>query len=281
MGIKTMGNTNPLAKHFRQPAVYIKLPSQGKFWPDGTINIPPTGELPVYPMTVKDEIALKTPDALMNGAGVADTIKSCIPDIIDPYACPTVDLDAILIAIRLASYGQTLDITSTCPNCKTENENAVELVNLLDRIRVSEYQDQNFDNLQFKFKPQTFAAMNTANLVAFEEQKLLAVFGAEGLDETQKNEQFKASFKRLTNLSVLTLVNSIDSITTEDGVVVRNPEDIKEYLENCERQTYDALKTQIDQYSSENKLQPLRIKCDNCETQYTSDITFDQSNFFG
>jgi aspartate carbamoyltransferase regulatory subunit len=123
--------------------------------------------------------------------------------------------------------------------------------------------------------------MNTANLVAFEEQKLLAVFGAEGLDETQKNEQFKASFKRLTNLSVLTLVNSIDSIAMEDGVVVRNPEDIKEYLENCERQTYEALKTQIDRYSSENKLQPLRIKCDNCEHEYTSDITFDQSNFFG
>lgn len=276
-----MGNTNPLAKHFRQPAIYLKLPSMGKFWPEGSINIPETGELPVFPMTVKDEIALKTPDALMNGAGVADTIKSCIPDIVNPYACPTVDLDAILIAIRLASYGQTLDITSNCPNCKTENENSVNLVGLLDRIRISRYEDQNFDGLQFKFKPQTFTAMNTANLVAFEEQKLLAVLGAEGMDEAQKNEQFKSSFKRLTDLSVKTLVNSIDSITTEDGVVVRNPEDIQEYLENCERQTYDAIKTQIDQYASENKLQPLPIKCDNCGTDYTSEITFDQSNFFG
>lgn len=273
--------SNPLAKHFRQPAVYIKLPSGGKFWPEGSIDIPPTGELPVFPMTVKDEIALKTPDALMNGAGVADTIKSCIPNILDPYVCPTVDLDAILIAIRLASYGQSLDINSNCPNCKAENENSVDLVGLLDRIKVSGYGDQNFEGLQFKFKPQTFAAMNTANLVAFEEQKLLAVLGADGLTEMQKNDQFKASFRRLTDLSVKTLVNSIESITTEDGIVVRNPEDIQEYLENCDRQTYDALKNQIDNYSAENKLQPLRIKCDSCETEYTSAITFDQSNFFG
>lgn len=273
--------SNPLAKHFRQPAVYIKLPSGGKFWPEGSIDIPPTGELPVFPMTVKDEIALKTPDALMNGAGVADTIKSCIPNIVDPYVCPTVDLDAILIAIRLASYGQSLDINSNCPNCKAENENSVDLVGLLDRIKVSGYGDQNFEGLQFKFKPQTFAAMNTANLVAFEEQKLLAVLGADGLTEMQKNDQFKASFRRLTDLSVKTLVNSIESITTEDGIVVRNPEDIQEYLENCDRQTYDALKNQIDNYSAENKLQPLRIKCDSCETEYTSAITFDQSNFFG
>ncbi len=58
MGSKNMANpaNNPLFKHFRQPAIYLKLPGQGRFWPEDAIDIPPTGEIPVYPMTVKDGI---------------------------------------------------------------------------------------------------------------------------------------------------------------------------------------------------------------------------------
>jgi len=276
-----MSKPNPLFKHFRQPAIYLKLPSNGKFWPAGSIDIPPTGELPVFPMTVKDEIALKTPDALMNGAGVADTIKSCIPNIVDPYVCPTVDLDAILIAIRLASYGNGMDITTTCPHCRESNENKINLTGLLDSIRLAGYEDKSMDGLHFKFKPQTFTAMNTANLLAFEEQKLLAVISADNMDDMQKNDAFKASFKRLTDLSVQTIINSIESIATEEGIVVKDAEEIKEFLENCNRQTYDDIKKQIDEYGQANKLNPLNMTCEHCEKPYKSDITFDQSNFFG
>ena len=53
--------SNPLFKHFRQPAIYLKLPSEGQVYPDGTIDYPVTKEIPVYPMTVKDELTLSTP----------------------------------------------------------------------------------------------------------------------------------------------------------------------------------------------------------------------------
>ena len=35
---------NPLRKYFRQPKVYITLPSKGKFYPKGDIEIPETNE---------------------------------------------------------------------------------------------------------------------------------------------------------------------------------------------------------------------------------------------
>ena len=78
-----INSSNPLAKHFRQPALYIKLPSSGRFWPDGSIEIPLNGEIPVYPMTAKDEIMIRTPDALLNGAGTVSVIQSCCPNILD------------------------------------------------------------------------------------------------------------------------------------------------------------------------------------------------------
>ena len=48
---QTSMEANPLKKYFRQPKVYITLPSKGKFYTDGTLNLPENGELPVYAMT--------------------------------------------------------------------------------------------------------------------------------------------------------------------------------------------------------------------------------------
>ena len=79
---------NPLRQYFRRPAIYITLPSKGKYYPIGAVEIPEGGEIPVYPMTAIDEITSKTPDALFNGTAIAELIKSCIPAIKDPWAIP-------------------------------------------------------------------------------------------------------------------------------------------------------------------------------------------------
>ena len=69
-----------LQKHFRQPSIYIKLPSEGVWYDDSIITMPENGEvLPVYPMTALDEITYRTADALFNGEAVVTVIKSCIP----------------------------------------------------------------------------------------------------------------------------------------------------------------------------------------------------------
>jgi hypothetical protein len=94
----------------------LRLPSGGNY-PQGVIKPTETGELPVYPMTAIDEIATKTPDALFNGQAVVDIIKSCVPDILDPWRISSADLDSILIAIRAASNGNNMEVNSTCPKC--------------------------------------------------------------------------------------------------------------------------------------------------------------------
>ena len=109
---------NPLAGYFRKPAVHMTLPSGGQFYPPGSLEMPPTGELPVYPMSALDEISYKTPDALFNGSAVIDVIKSCIPAIKDPWQMSAIDLPAILTNIRIASFGHMMEIDTQCPKCK-------------------------------------------------------------------------------------------------------------------------------------------------------------------
>lgn len=271
---------NPLFKHFRQPAIYLKLPGEGKFWPDGSIDVPPTGEIPVYPMTVKDEITIKTPDALMNGVGVVETIQSCCPNIKDAWKTPASDLDAILVAIRIASYGPEMDIDSTCPNCQETNSNVIDLRVLLDNLRVPAFKPIKIDNLTFNFKPQSFDTMNNTNIMVFEQRKLLDAITDSTLSDEEKTKQFNLIFPKLTELNVLALVYCIESIVTDEGKEVNEFKFIKEFIENCDRNVYAEIKEKIEMFVRSGKTDPLEITCTDCNHKYPSDLNFDSANFF-
>jgi hypothetical protein len=282
----TMANpvNNPLFKHFRQPAIYLKLPSGGRYYPDGSIDLPVAGDIPVYPMTVKDELTLKTPDALMNGQGIVDMVKSCCPNIKDPWMIPTIDLDPIFIAIRLASYGHGMDIITTCPHCKTKNEYTIDLRRILDGTKGSGFENPvKIDGLTFKFKPQQYKHVNNANLITFEEQRLVdRIINNTSLSDEQKKAQFDASFEKITKMNVETVVSSIEHITTEDGTVVSDPAQIVEYLNECSRKTYNDIRESVLKAINSNKLDDLELTCDNeeCGKEYKSELSFDQANFF-
>ena len=81
-------SNNPLQNFMRQPKLYITLPSNGMYWPKGSLEVTETGEFPVYSMTAKDELTLKVPDALLNGQGIVDVIQHCIPNIRNAWAIP-------------------------------------------------------------------------------------------------------------------------------------------------------------------------------------------------
>jgi hypothetical protein len=273
---------NPLFKHFRQPAIYLKLPSQGRFYPNGSLELSVTGDIPVYPMTVKDELTLKTPDALMNGEGMASVIRSCCPTILDPWRIPAVDLDAIFISIRLASYGTGMDINTTCPKCKEENDHTINLTTVLENVTAADYTEQPLiDNLIFKFKPQSYKDVNKINLATFEERRLVNnILDSEIADEDKK-KMFDDSFKKINDLNISMLIDCIDSITA-DGNSVNDPVMIREFLDNCSRQTYTDIKTKIQEIMNHNKIKPVKVVCSNadCANEYETALEFDQANFF-
>lgn len=274
--------TNPLAKHFRQPAIYLKLPSQGKYYPQGGIDLSIAGDIPVYPMTVKDELTLKTPDALMNGAGMIEVLRSCCPSIRDPWSIPSVDLDAIFIAIRLASYGSNMDITTSCPHCNTSNEHTINLNSLLENLNTASYSESlTVDGLVVKFKPQLYKDVNKLNISAFEQQKLISNIVSAEIDDEEKKRLFDESFRKITELNVGVIIDSIESIFV-DGTLVSDQAMIKEFLDNCSRQTYQAIKDQIQKLAEKNAVQPIDVTCaeEDCGKSYKTPLEFDTSNFF-
>ena len=79
---------------------------------------------------------------------------------------PAVDVDAVFIAIRLASYGSDMDITTACTHCTETNEHSISLNHLLDSFKIADYEKLSFvDQLKFKFKPQIYKHINDLSII--------------------------------------------------------------------------------------------------------------------
>lgn len=271
---------NPLSSYFRRPAIYIKLPSQGKFYPDGTLQMPENKELPVFPMTAIDEISYRTPDALFNGQAVVDVIQSCVPNIKNAWAVPSTDLDAILVAIRIASYGHEMDINTTCPKCNEEETYSLDLRSVAESLKTPDFSKHVvIGDLEVYFKPLSFKQVNENNIVRFEEEKLMSVLTTTEIDEEQKIKMLADAFKKVSTLTVKAVRQGIHYIKTPESVV-STPEFIDDFLKNCERSTFDRIRDYVINLKSENEIKPLNMTCKSCGHKYLQPFTLDMTSFF-
>ena len=275
-----MTNPNPLRKHFRQPAIYIRLPSQGRYYPQGALSMPPNGELAVLPMTAMDEITSRTPDALFNGSAVVELIRSCVPNIVDPWSVPATDFNTLLVAMRLASYGHEMDINTTCPKCGHEHRFGLDLRVVLDTLQSADYETPlQMGDLTFYFAPPNYKSMNDISRAQFDDQKITQALSQTDVPEDQKLKQLGDAFRRITELTMTSVTHSIVTVKTADAMVTDQGH-IREFLANCPKHIFEQIKEHVIRLRSTSDFKPLQITCSNCANQYTQEFTLDMSNFF-
>lgn len=276
----TKPSNNPLRQFFRQPAIYLKLPSGGKFWAADALSMPENEELPVYPMTAIDEISYRTPDALFNGQAVINVVQSCIPNIKDAGKMPSMDLNAILVAIRIASYGHGLDIVSTCPSCKNEDEFSLDLRMVLDNLRRPDYtKPMNQGDLTITFKPSTYEEINRSAMEQFERQKFMQQLGEGNMTEEERSKILSESLKQITELTMSLISKGIAAIQAP-GAVVTDPAQIEEFMRECDRNLFKQIRDHVIELTQESQIKPLDISCTECEHEYQQEINLDMTSFF-
>jgi len=251
---------NPLANFMRQPKIYIKIPSGGEFWPAGSIDIPENGEFPVYSMTAKDELMLKVPDALMNGQAVVEVIQHCMPNIKNAWFVPNLDLDVILIAIRIATYGEIMTLPVNLGEDK-EFEYQLNLNILLDQLQskiIWETAVPISPELTIHVKPINYKVMTESALKTFETQKLLET-ASSTMPEEDKLKTFNESFQKLNDITIGIVNQSVYAIETSDGAT-DNAKHIKEFMENADKDIFDAVRNHIDELRKHNSLGPMNIE---------------------
>lgn len=281
-------SNNPLAKHFRQPKLFISLPSGGAYYPSGTFENTENMEFPVYPMTAKDEILFKTPDALLNGQSIVSVIENCVPNIKSGWMVPSIDIDAILIAIRIATYGDKMDLEFKIPDTNEERAYEVNLTPLLDTLTGHEYDSTVvYENITFEIVPGNYKTFTDQSLKTFEEQRLFATVNNEDLSDSDKLKMFNESFGRLTDINLNSIFNQVKSITIAGEETVVNTHHIKEYLENASTQVYKTLLDHIEFQRQKFQIKPFEITTteedreNGAPESFKVPFTFDQANFFG
>ena len=280
-------NANPLNKYFRHPAIYVSLPS-GTNYPPHVITPSQTGELGVMPMTAKDEIRFKTPDALMNGQGVVDVIQSCVPDIKDAWQIKSYDLDTILIAIRIATYGETMEINFNVPGANESVSHSVNLPAILDDLRKTKVDGHITldDGLKITVRPLTYKDMTSASVKTFQQQKMYSAIQDSQLSDEEKAKRFDTAFKSLTDLNSSILLKNIQTITMTDGKEITDPTFIKEFVDNANATLIKEIEQKLTALRGQGAVKPLRLKATEAQIKkgapasYEVPVTFDTSNFF-
>ena len=279
---------NPLIAFMRQPKIYIRLPSQGEYWKDGSLEISSTGEYPVYSMTAKDELLLKIPDALLNGQAVVDVIQNCIPNVKDAWNMPALDVDAILVAIRMATYGNNMNMPVKFGN-NLELEYEMDLTKVLDTLLEQISWDTIVpinDEMTVYVHPLVYRQMTKTAVATFETQKIMQLISSQEMDDTQKIEIFKDSFRKLTEMTLGVVTNSVYRIDTSSGSTT-NKEFIEEFINNADKEIFNKIKNHLDKMSIQNTTKPMIINVteEMREEGITGDtvevpITFDAATFF-
>ena len=272
---------NPLMKHFRQPAMFISLTSKGQFWTENSLELPANGEIPVYPMTAKDEIILKTPDALVNGSSVVQVIQSCCPNIKDAWGMPSIDVDTTLIAIRIASFGDNMSVSAKCPHCNEEHDYDINLHNVLGQIQPPKYNEPMVtpDGLQIKLRPLTYAQVSQAGNASLEEDRMLQSLANPELSDEVRTIEYNKHIRKMIDINIANTTNCTASIIA-DGVEVTDPKFISEYYQNAESTVLRQIQTKVKGFSDAVSIKSQDTLCTSCEKQFKLNIEFDYARFF-
>jgi len=281
-------NTNPLGKYYRQPQIYITLPSRGKYYGADVFTPTETGEIPVLPMTAKDELSFKTPDSMMSGQSTVDVIQSCVPNFKNAWKMVNFDTDTVLLAIRIATYGETMDINYKVPVTNEDMTHTVNLPALLEDLAKTNIVDEATTKTGFKVKlaPLDYQSLSQIQTAQFEQQKIYTTVTNSALSEKEKSTQFVKSFKVLNNINFSMLVDSITEITTPDGNTVVDKAQIKDFCDNCDAKVINEIQDELARIRSQAQIKPVKLQSTEdrikkgAPTSYEVPVTFDSSNFF-
>lgn len=280
---------NPLLGLMRQPKIYIRLPSGGEYWEPGSLDVSENGEYPVYSMTAQDELKLKIPDALMNGQAVVDVIQHCMPNIKNAWNIPNIDMDVILIAIRIATYGEKMGVPVKFGE-DVDYEYDLDLRLVIDQLMSTITWDPTIsvnDNLTVYVRPITYKTMTQGALQTFETQKIIQVINDDNVPDEQKIKVFKESFAKLNKLTLGVITESIYAVESATGST-NTRQHIQEFMDNVDKEIFDKVKGHIDTLREHNAIKPLKIQVTDemravgiTENEIEIPLNFDPASFFG
>jgi len=269
---------NPLQQYFRQPKIWVGLPSNGVYSESGTFD-GDVSNMPIFGMTGMDEIILKTPDALITGESTIKIIQSCCPAIKNAWNISTIDTNLLYAAIKIATYGNTISVNHTCPECSSTHDYDVDLNFIVEFYNNCKYDGNlKLGDLVVKTKPLTYKQATDIAIKGFKlRQQLNQIQFLETEDE--KSAAIANLFEELSAVQNEMYLHSVEQVEIADTVVTEQ-EFIIDWLKNCEKSQYDSVKEHVEKNRTAWDLPSFPVQCTDCTAESKIFVELDQSNFF-
>jgi hypothetical protein len=271
-----------LKDYYRLPGLTVSLPTRGRFLPEGAITLTEQGEVAVFPMVAADEMMLKNPDALMSGSAIQSLFESCVPSIKTPALISSPDIDVLLLAIRVATYGRTMELEAICPACEKELSFDCDLPSMLASVADSTAEPvlRLNDSITVVIRPFNVSDLAFMSRKIFEEERRLQqIEMSEDLTDEQRQIQRNLLFKRMSSLQSDMLSNTVVKVVTPVGEET-DAEAIRQFLANIpttELKTIDTTQKDVGQGGLDKTI---AAKCEYCEHEWRTMVDFDPTSFF-
>lgn len=274
--------SNPLSQFFRSFKIYIRLPSGTAYYSPDIVEFTDQGEVGILPMTGKDELTLKNPDALLNGQAIIEVITSCVPAVKNPKKLLTNDIDAIITAIRFATFNDMLETELICPNCSHKNLFKINLQYSLDNMTElePEYVINLDSGLSVFVKPYSFTELIDGLRAEFEQSKYSRALTDEHITEATRTEMVSKAFKEIAIIKFKLISNSIVKVVSEErNINVSDKTYIHEFLQNIENKDLNKINDLITEINKIGLEKSFTAKCEKCEHEWKAEIDFNPVNF--
>ena len=232
-------------------------------------------------MSANDDIGLKTPDALFTGLAVKRLIESCIPSIKDAWFVPLRDLDYILASIRLASYGETIELTNVCTKCETKDTYGLQVQTMLEHLEQADVSyEVTINDFKFKLRPLTYKEITDFQQEIFQIRRTIQQVLSKMEDSDEKSKQTQDLYDRLREKTLITIAASVIEIVTPEGETETNTTFISDFIINGDKDYYNGLQELYDTNQKKLRLPDTEVECSGCGNKTKLNPDLDYSNFF-
>jgi len=274
---------NPLKQYFRTAELYTKLPSGTHYYTDAVVSFNDDGEVGVSPMTAKDEVLLKNPDALLNGQAISQVISSCVPSVKKPNELLAVDVEALMVAIRHASFGDEIELDAICPKCKHSNHFSVGIEQTLNTMSKldEEYKIGTKGGLSIHIRPSTYHEVIKGYKAQFENYKIAKLLKDDTLPEEERIAAYSTAFTKLSEINAELVCDSITKVViNETKQEVTERKHLSEFIANMDQKVFKTISETLGKINSVGVKKEFDATCEKCEHQWKTEIDLNPVNFF-
>lgn len=274
-------SNNPLLNHIKRFKTYVQLPTMGKFL-DEEIQFSDNFRIGILPMTIEHEMMLKIPESLFNGDTMYKIVHDCVPSIKNTRNISLPDFEILMLAIRMISFGDQLDMDVICPHCKHENTIGYSINTVLNTITEINEKIINIDNLTISLKPYSYEISNKLAILVFTESKFLDSI-IENKDENieERGIKINESLSRLisNNKDCFAISTNYIKINENDDIIT-DTDMIREFYEEIDISIYKSLEKAFSELNNSGFERNIKTNCTNCSGEIITPITYDPTSFF-